>query len=131
VIVVDASAAIELLLRTGTGSRVMERTLASDESAHVPHLFDIEVCQAVRRLLSNGELSADRAASAIEDLQDLPLTRHAHDPLLARIWSLRESMTAYDAAYVALAEALDAPLVTCDAKLARAHGHDADIELLK
>lgn len=129
-IVIDASAAIELLLRTDLGLRIAERTLATNDSAHAPHLFDIEVCQALRRLLMSRELSVDRAHSAMEDLRDFPVTRHSHEPLLPRVWSLRSSMTAYDAAYVALAEALDAPLITCDAKLARAQGHHASVELL-
>jgi len=72
-----------------------------------------------------------RAADAIEDLCELPFLRHAHDPLLPRIWALRRSLTAYDAAYVALAEALNAPLVTCDRSLLLAHGHDADVEVVR
>jgi predicted nucleic acid-binding protein len=131
VIVVDASAAVELLLRTDLGLRVTERVLAGNEQVHGPGLLDIEVCQAVRRLLRKGELSPDRAAQAIDDLEDLPVTRHAHEGLIARIWSLRANMTAYDAAYVALAEALEAPLITCDVRLARAHGHHAKVQTLK
>jgi predicted nucleic acid-binding protein len=83
----------------------------------------------MRRFTLAGELTPERAEQALLDLADLPLTRYAHTDLISRLWSLRDSLTAYDAAYVALAEALDAPLVTSDGKLARAHGHAARIEL--
>jgi predicted nucleic acid-binding protein len=129
VIVLDASAALELLLQTPIGARVSDRALSADESLHAPHLLDVEVTQVLRRYALAGELTADRAEQALLDLADLPLTRHAHTDLISRIWSLRDSMTAYDGVYVALAEALDAPLITSDGKLSRAHGHAARIEL--
>jgi predicted nucleic acid-binding protein len=129
-IVLDASAALELLLQTALGVRVAERALASEESVHAPHLLDVEVAQVMRRYVLTGEVTADRAAQALGDFTDLPLTRYAHIDLLARAWFLRNSLTAYDAVYVALAEALEAPLLTTDRKLARAHGHEATIELL-
>jgi predicted nucleic acid-binding protein len=128
--VLDASAALELLLQTRLGSRVAERALAAEESLHAPHLLDIEVAQVMRRYTLAGELTVARADDALTDFADLPITRYAHTDLLSRVWSLRESLSAYDAVYVALAEALQSPLVTTDQKLARAHGHGATIELL-
>ena len=129
-IVLDASAALELLLQTPLGMRVAERALASDETLHVPYLLDVEVAQVLRRYTLAGELTAKRAEQALTDFMDLPFTRYAHTDLLLRIWELRNSVTAYDAVYVALAEALDAPLVTTDSKLARAHGHRATVLVL-
>ena len=129
-IVLDASAALELLLQTPLATRVAERALAADESLHAPHLLDIEVAQVIRRYTLAGELTVARAEEALSDFADLPISRYAHTDLLSRVWSLRESLSAYDAVYVALAEALQSPLVTTDQKLARAHGHGATIELL-
>jgi predicted nucleic acid-binding protein len=130
VIVVDASALLELLLQTKLADQLMERALAIEESLHAPHLLDIEVTHALRRLVQKNAITNERAEQVLEDFSQLLIERHGHQPLTARIWQLRESMTAYDGAYVALAEALAAPLLTCDAKLARAHGHEATIELV-
>jgi predicted nucleic acid-binding protein len=130
VIVVDASALLEVLLATGAAPRVRERLFRIDQSLHAPHLLDLEIVQVLRRYRRNGELQAARAAEALEDLRDLPLVRYPHAPFVPRIWQLRDSLTAYDAAYVALAEALEAPLITRDSRLASAHGHRAKIELL-
>ena len=77
-----------------------------------------------------GDLRDGRAREALQDLADFPLIRFSHEPFLERMWELRHSLSAYDAAYIALAEALNAPLVTCDARLARAHGHGARVEVL-
>lgn len=77
------------------------------------------------------ELTAARGKQALEDHRSLHIKRAAHHDMLPRIWQLRDSITAYDSAYVTLAEALDVPLVTCDAKLARSHGHGAEIELVE
>lgn len=107
----------------------MERALAASERLHAPHLLDIEIAQALRRLVQRQEITARRAEQALADYAQLLIERHVHQPLLERIWQLRDALTAYDGAYVALAEALDAPLLTCDAKLARSHGHRATIEL--
>lgn len=126
----DASALLEILLQTVRAERLMQRALAASERIHAPELLDIEVISALRRLQQRRELSAERAGQALEDLSYLAIQRHAHGPLLGRIWELRDSMTAYDAAYVVLAEALGAPLLTCDARLSRAHGHRANIELI-
>jgi predicted nucleic acid-binding protein len=130
VIVVDASALLEFLLQTPLGARVEARLLRDRDEFHAPHLADVEVAQGLRRLVRAGEVSPDRAAEAIADLADLDLHRHSHLDLLARAWRLRENVTAYDAMYVALAEALDAPIVTCDAALARAPGHRARIDVI-
>ena len=127
-IVADASAVLELLLGTDAAPRVAARLLLRDETVHVPHLLDVEVAQAVRRYTLSGDLDARQGERALRDLLDLPLHRHPHTMLLHRAWELRRSVTAYDAVYVALAEALGAPLLTCDRRLARAHGHRARIE---
>jgi len=130
VIVVDASTVVDLLLGAAAATRLADRLLVTGVSLHAPHLLDIEVTQAVRRYALSGEISGRRGEEALTDLLDLPIHRHPHDILLPRIWVLRRSVTAYAAAYVALAEALDAPLLTRDGKLARSHGHRARIELV-
>jgi predicted nucleic acid-binding protein len=129
-IVLDASAVLELLLATKAGRRVAERIRSPRLSLHVPHLLDLEVLQALRRYVAIGSLSLERAGMALESLVDLGLVRHEHDVLLPRIWALREKLTAYDAAYVALAEVLEAPLLTLDKRLASAPRHRARIELV-
>jgi predicted nucleic acid-binding protein len=129
--VVDASAVIEMLLHTRLGILCADRLLQPGELLCSPHLIDVEVLQVLRRYQAQSELSEDRGGEALSDLADLPLQRYPHQPLLARIWQLRRSLSAYDAAYVSLAEALDSPLVTCDARLGRAHGHEARIEVLR
>ena len=129
-IVVDASALLEVLLNTPAAARVADRLFGSDETLHAPHLIDLEVAQVLRRYAARGALTADRGAQALQDLTDFPLVRYPHDLLLSRIWALRHNLTAYDAAYLALAEALEAPLVTRDAALAAAQGHTAAVELL-
>ncbi len=127
-IVLDASAVLELLLRTAAGA-VIERRIADPlETLHVPHLLDVEVAQVVRRYERKHSVTAERGKQILDDLADLDATRYPHDVLLPRIWSLRHNLTAYDAAYVALAEALAAPLLTCDARIGDAHGHDARVE---
>ena len=127
-IVVDASALLEFLLQTPLGRQVEARLFRDGDELHAPHLVDVEVAQALRRLVRAGEVAPDRAAEAIADLVDLDLHRHPHLDLLARAWTLRENVTAYDAMYVALAEALDATVVTCDAPLAKTPGRRARIE---
>ena len=130
-IVVDASALLEFLLQTRLGTRVEARLFRDGDEFHSPHLLDVEVTQGLRRLVRSGEVSPARAAEAIADLTDLDLHRHAHLDLLTRAWKLRENVTAYDAVYIALAEALDATVVTCDTPLAKAPGHRARIELIE
>jgi len=129
-IVVDASAILELLLATDRAESVALRALSPGERLQAPHLLDIEVAQALRRLVQFKGITAARAKQALDDFAAFVIERHAHRDLLPRIWQLRSSLTAYDAAYVALAEALDAPVLTCDAKLARSHGHRARIEIV-
>ena len=130
-IVVDASALLEILLRTPVAERLMDRALDASEHMHAPHLLDVEVTQVLRRLVQRKEVTVARAEQALDDLSKLVIERHEHQPLVSRVWQLRDSISAYDGVYVALAEALDAPLVTCDAKLAGAHGHHAKIELVR
>jgi predicted nucleic acid-binding protein len=131
VIVVDASALLEFLLQTRLGTRVEARLFRDGADFHSPHLVDVEVTQGLGRLVRSGEVSPERAAEAIADLTDLDLHRHAHLDLLTRAWKLRENVTMYDAMYIALAEALDATVVTCDTPLAKAPGHRARIEAIE
>ncbi|MBI2468283.1 MAG: type II toxin-antitoxin system VapC family toxin [Candidatus Rokubacteria bacterium] len=130
-IVLDASAVLELLLRRPAGDTLRERVSARDETLHAPHLLDIEVTQVLRRYYLAGHLSAERGREALEDLADLDVRRYPHDVFLSRVWELRSSVTAYDAVYLALAEVLGAPLVTLDRRLASARGHRARIELVR
>lgn len=128
-IVVDASAALELLLLTAAGRGIAERLFDSGESLHAPELVDLEVAQVLRRFERSRALSAARAAEALDDWSALALERYSHALLLPRAWELRSNLTIYDGVYVALAELLDAPLLTCDAALARAP-HRARVELV-
>lgn len=130
VIVLDASAAVELLLNSTAGHRVADRLNDPAEVVHIPHLLAVEVAQVLRKMVLAGILESDRAADALADLAELNAERHEHEPLLDRIWALRHNATAYDAVYLALAEALEAPLVTLDAKLAGVTGHQAPVELV-
>ena len=129
-IVVDASALLEVLLNTSAGTGIAHRLFAAGETLHAPHLLDLEVAQVLRRYTASGEMDPRRGLQALEDLADLPLVRYPHDVFLSRIWELRDNLTAYDAAYVALAEALAAPLVTRDAALASPRAHRARVELM-
>jgi predicted nucleic acid-binding protein len=130
VIVVDASAVLEVLLRTPAATAVETRLFDMRETLHAPHLIDIEVAQVIRRYAARQEIDGERGRLALIDLADLPLHRYPHDVLVPRVWDLRHNLTAYDAAYVALAEFLDAPLVTRDRRLAAASGHQARVELI-
>ena len=130
-IVIDASAILEVLLNTTTGNRVAALLGRPDETIHAPHLLDIEVTQVLRRYSLAGELADNRSNQARDDFKSLPIERYPHGPLLERIWQLRDSLTAYDAAYVVLAEALDVRLITCDARLSRSHGHGARVVLIR
>jgi len=131
VIVLDASAAIDWLLQTSAGQRIEKRIYAHRESLHAPHLLDLEVAQVLRRLVREGTISARRADAAISDLLNLRITRYPHALLLPEIWRRRPNLSAYDAAYVVLAETLAAVLVTRDTRLASAPGHKVRVELFR
>jgi predicted nucleic acid-binding protein len=128
-IVLDASAAVELVL--GTNRAIAREVLNPDQQIHAPYLVDVEVTQTLRRLLLARQLTPVRAEEALADFGLLAIARHPHAPLLRRMWALRANLSACDATYVVLAEALDAPLLTCDAKLAGASGHRAQIQLVR
>jgi len=127
-LVVDTSAVLEVLAAREPVAGLVER-LARDGDLHAPHLIDVEFLHALRRLVMNRSISDDRASDARGDFADLALTRYPHHRLSDRIWELRHNLTAYDAVFVALAEALRVPLVTCDARVASASVHMAEIEL--
>ena len=130
-IVLDASALVELILATPTGQLVAARVADPEEGLHVPHLVDIEVAQALRRYVREGDIDATAAGAALDDFRALDLQRHAHEPLLERVWQLRQNLTAYDAVYVALAEVLDSVLLTCDGRLSRAPAMSGRVELVQ
>jgi predicted nucleic acid-binding protein len=125
--VVDASALLEVVLRSSRAGAVEARILAPNVTLHAPHLIDAEVAQVLRRYALAGELEPGRGREALADLSDLPPSRYPLSFFLPRIWELPNNLTAYDAAYVALAEALGAPLLTCDERLARSAGHRTEI----
>jgi predicted nucleic acid-binding protein len=129
VIVLDASTVLEILLQTEAGAPVAERLLTSDPSLHAPHLLDVEVAQVLRRFVAQGEVPEARARQALAALADFPLERYSHTILVPRIWALRQNLSAYDAAYVALAEVLGATLLTRDARISRAPDLAARIEV--
>jgi len=129
-IVVDASAMLETLLRTPAARAVEKWLFDPSQTLHAPHLLDVEVAQVVRRYAANGEIDGEFGRAVLADLADFPLRRYPHDILLPRVWELRRNLTAYDAVYVALAEALDATLLTSDKRLAAAPGHHARVELV-
>ncbi len=128
-IVLDASAAIDWLLQTAVGQQIEQRIYSRAESLHAPHILDLEVTQVLRQLVREGVVSAPRAHQVIDDLFDLRVTRYPHFVFLPRIWRLRDNFSAYDAAYVALTEKLQATLVTRDARLASASARVVSAEL--
>jgi predicted nucleic acid-binding protein len=130
VIVADASAILERLLQTPQAAAVERRLFRDGETLHAPALLDLEVAQVLRRYVAREEVTAARATVALETMTVFPIARYTHEALLPRIWELRENLTAYDAAYVALAEALRAPLVTGDERLAKAPGIRAVVEIV-
>lgn len=129
-IVLDASAAVDWLIQTSAAPGIESRMFSRHQSLHAPELLDLEIAQVLRRLVREGALSVSRAQAAIEDLLDLRITRYPHLVLMPRIWQLRHNLSAYDAAYVVLAEKLGATLLTRDARLASATGHAATIEVV-
>jgi predicted nucleic acid-binding protein len=128
-IILDASAVLELLLRTPVATKIEQRIFSRGVTLHAPHLLDVEVTQGLRRYHFQRALSARRANQALEDFGDLAISRYPHNLFLPQAWALRNNLSAYDAVYIALAEALDAVLLTCDRRLANAHGHHARVEL--
>jgi predicted nucleic acid-binding protein len=128
-IVLDASAVIDWLLQTPEGKRIESRIFSRSESLHAPHLLDLEAAQVLRRLARQGIISGNRADEAVRDLLDSRIHRYPHSVLLTRIWQLRNNLSAYDAAYIALAEELKAALITRDRRLASASGHAAEVEV--
>ncbi|HUI15884.1 MAG TPA: type II toxin-antitoxin system VapC family toxin [Xanthobacteraceae bacterium] len=129
-IVIDASALLEILLRTPSAQAVETRLFEEPrQTMHAPHLLDVEVAQVLRRYAAMGEIDDQRGAEALADLADFPIRRYPHDFLLTRVWTLRNNFTAYDAVYVALAEALNARLLTRDQRLAAAVRRHVDIGL--
>ncbi len=129
-LVIDASVLATALGDDGSDGDAA-RSRLRDEEVAAPELIDLEVLSVLRRQLSVGALDARRARLALDDLFDMPMQRASHRPLLGRCWELRENLTPYDAAYVALAEALGAPLLTADTHLANAPGVACTIELLR
>ncbi len=129
-IVADASVVLEVLLRMPTGVALEKRLFDPGETLHAPHLLDVEVAQVLRRYALAREVGAERCRAALDDLAGLALTRYPHDFLMPRVWELRDNLSAYDAVYIALAEALDAPLLTRDERLANAPGHRARVEVV-
>jgi predicted nucleic acid-binding protein len=128
-LVVDASVLFEVL--TGTArAEALRRELTADDDQAAPHLIDAEVFGVVRKHHELGWLDRTAATQAVEDLRDWPGERVSHRPLLGRAWELRSTVRGHDALYVALAEAMDATLVTTDARLARATGPRCEIAVV-
>jgi predicted nucleic acid-binding protein len=128
-IVLDASAAIEMLLAKPRAALVEQRVFGSGETLHAPQLLEVEVVQVIRRHLLAKLMDRPRAQQAFDDFVALKYKSYEHEVLLKRIWSLRDNFSAYDAAYIALAEAIGATLVTCDGKL-NTRGHSARVEVI-
>ena len=128
-IVIDASVLFEVVADTARAEPIRQR-LAADTDHAAPHLIDVEVFGVIRRERLRGALDATAAGQAVADLRDWPGERYGHRALLARAWELRETVRGWDAVYVALAEALDAPLLTTDARLASASGPACTIEVV-
>jgi predicted nucleic acid-binding protein len=130
VIVVDASVVVDVTIDRRPGDHLSERLINEDELV-APHLIDIEVLHALRRLVRFDHVSFDRAVDARSDFAEFALTRFPHEPFMDRIWELRDDLSAYDAAYLALAEGISIPLVTCDVGLASVAKRTVDVELYR
>jgi predicted nucleic acid-binding protein len=123
--VIDASAILELITGPAPDQRLRRTALTKHGAA--PELIDLEAASMIRRTVRAGDVHPDVGRERLQEVKNTPISRTAHRPLLSRVWELRDAITAYDAAYVALAEQLNVPLLTCDAKLGRANGHRAEI----
>ena len=128
-IVVDASIVVEVLLRSDAGTALEKRLFRGADPLHAPHMLDVEVAHALRRCALHGEIDERQGRDSVGDLAAMAIERHGHQPLLERMWQLRHNLTAYDAAYLALAESLDAPLLTRDAGLASVAEHHVRVVL--
>ena len=128
--VTDASALLEVLLQMPAARAVEHQLFDSGRTLHAPHLLDIEVAQVIRRRAVGGGIDDQTGRAALRALTDMPIQRYPHDVLLPRVWELRGNLTAYDAVYVALAEMLDAPLLTRDRRLADAARRFARCQLV-
>lgn len=126
-IILDASAAVDLLVEESDPGKWVAEQVAREENLGAPHLIDLEVMSSLRRLVSRQEIPRARARDAITGLAELGIIRYPVMDLVERIWQLHERLTPYDAAYVVLSETLGVPLVTTDLRLARSHGHRAEI----
>jgi predicted nucleic acid-binding protein len=126
-IVADASAVLDVLLETPRTVPIQRRLFRPRQTIVAPHLIDVEIAQVLRRYSATGQLDEQRAMEAIDDYLALPIERYPHLLLLNRIWDLRQNLTAYDAAYVALAELLGVRLLTTDVRLARSAPDVADL----
>ncbi|CAN5341056.1 type II toxin-antitoxin system ribonuclease VapC1 [soil metagenome] len=131
-IVLDASAVIDLLLNRSPAARsIAERVAAESPALAAPHLLDAEVGQVLRRFVLASQISARRAVTALDDFAFLPITRYPHTPLLKRAFALRAHATFYDALYLSLSEGLDAAFITCDKRLATIPGARARVEVVE
>lgn len=129
-IVLDASAALELLLNTATGKLIAREISSRATTLHAPHLIDLEIVQVLRRYVLMSEIPETRAMAAVNHWLQLEVTRYSHEPFIAAIWRYRNNLTAYDAAYAALAKVLDASLITCDRALADVTEADGTIKVI-
>lgn len=129
-LVVDTSAILDAIAAREPAPGLTAR-LSEDGDLHAPHLIDIELLHALRGMMMRDEITAERAQDARADFADTSLLRYPHEPLSDRIWELRHNLSAYDAAFVALAETLEVPLITCDGRLASSSAHNAQIELFE
>ncbi len=129
-VVVDASAIVDFIVGPHAHSHVGDILQQDPGALNAPEIIDLEVLSAFRQMVFEHRLDAERASMAVVDFMALPIERHSHEYLVRRIWELRANLTPYDASYIALAELLDVPLLTRDARLARTPGHTARIEYI-
>jgi predicted nucleic acid-binding protein len=129
-IVVDASALLEVLLVRPAARNVESWLSQPGQTVHAPYLIDVEVTHVIRRFAMRGQIDDQRGQSVLADYTSMTIQRYPHEAFLFRVWELRNDLSAYDSMYVALAETLDAPLITCDGRLAKATGHSARIEVI-